>query len=704
MTDTNHRPLGEGGGGGLHGFVELVSGTVFAESHVLDGYVKRKHGRIEHKPSTNTARLVLMPHTDAGVVRTKKKHSGGGETCQVDSSVGVSFDEHGLRRYTLQDSSKDTIDMYSIVMCFSEDSVPWKKSVLRLCFEDRGQAVAWKEVLARFCMPEVVSRHVSREEQDAENLWNTFLHINGISIYTEAREHNLDGNAAVMSSVVIRSTPRACLKSLLSGGYQSSKVGGTMAFADSVEVLKRIDTFTSIVKIKWGLSNMMGGFFFSPRESVLQRTWRKDDDGTYVIVYQAVPEDDLYGASETHGVRANVIAAGFTIAPLRNEYIHHEEQLSQESLVTLVVKADAGGWLTNNGIFSRLFPFLFAYVRMKVMEPLLMSLILLRDRLEQSRFTVMPSMLSHDEKEDMLEEETHEHISKTWIDYSESSASMKQRRQETIHRTSLSVFGKQGCCEKRFWSYPGFNFLKIRGKTYLQDKIKVQARSPVFELYSSDLIDSDQVLFHVGANLPSVQFCDAPYAFVLNLVFPNNPLQSLVTVWTCPVDPTEESIDTLLANWPEEDVDGSLRAFFKNFREWVQGDDAVDDERRNKKFKLIPRVAKGSWVVRQSVGTTPVLLGQKLSSKYFRGRTAKGCSYFEMDVDITSNTVANNVTKLVVNSITSLVVDLSPLIEGQAPDELPERLIGSVRYTHLDLKTAASWDKEKKTIIPRPSP
>lgn len=697
MTATNNRASG---GGGLEETVELVSGTVFAESHVLDGYVKKKHGKIEYKPSANTARLVLMPHVDTGGVWTKKKHSGGRDTCQVDSSVSVSIDEHGLRRYTLQDSSKKSIDMYSIVLCFSGDSVPWKKSALRLCFEDQGQAVAWKEVLARFCMPEVVSRQVSREEQDAENLWNTFLHINGISIYTEALEHNLDGNAAVMSSVVIRSTPRACLKSLLSGGYQSSKVGGTMAFADSVEVLKRIDTFTSIVKIKWGLSNMMG-LFFSPRQSVLQRTWRKDDDGTYVIVYQAVPEDDLYGASETRGVRAHVIAAGFTIAPLKTEYIHHKQQLSQESLVTLVVKADPGGWLTNSGIFSRLFPFLFSYVRMKIMEPLLMSLVLLRDRLEQSRFTVMPSMLSHDEEEDVLEEDTHEVISKAWIDYSESSASMKQRTQETMHRTSLSVFGKQGCCEKQFWSYPGFNFLKIRGKTYLQDKIKVQARSPVFELYSSDLIDSDEVLFHVGANLPSVQFCDAPYAFVLNLVFPNNPLQSLVTVWTCPVDPTEDSIDALLANWPEEDVDGSLRAFFKNFREWVQGDDAVDDARRNKKFKLIPRVAKGSWVVRQSVGTTPVLLGQKLSSKYFRGRTAKGCSYFEMDVDITSNTVANNVTKLVVNSITSLVVDLSPLIEGQAPDELPERLIGSVRYTHLDLKTAASWDKEKKTIIPR---
>jgi hypothetical protein len=34
-------------------------------------------------------------------------------------------------------------------------------------------------------------------------------------------------------------------------------------------------------------------------------------------------------------------------------------------------------------------------------------------------------------------------------------------------------------------------------------------------------------------------------------------------------------------------------------------------------------------------------------------------------VDITSNTVANSVTSLVVGAITSLVVDLAPLVEGQ---------------------------------------
>ncbi len=40
---------------------------------------------------------------------------------------------------------------------------------------------------------------------------------------------------------------------------------------------------------------------------------------------------------------------------------------------------------------------------------------------------------------------------------------------------------------------------------------------------------------------------------------------------------------------------------------------------RNGAFKIIPRIAEGSWVIKQSVGqNTPVLLGRKLTTKYFR--------------------------------------------------------------------------------------
>lgn len=554
------------------------------------------------------------------------------------------------------------------------------------------------------------------DDEEPEDAWETFLHINGISIYTE--KCNDDGcgeDSAVMSSVVVRSTPKSCLRALLQSGTENAnKVGGNLAFSDTVEVLRKIDAQTAIVRLHWSTAKSFG-FFCAAREATLLRTWRRESDGTYVIIYQSAENTNLTRRRKSLKewllgcpVEADVHAAGFTIAPLRAEYMVDGGELCAESLVTLIVKADVGGLVSKRSLFSYLAPNITSMLRMSILQPLLLSLVLLRDRLEQSRFVVMPSMLSHDEEEELegIDEDLE------YLHYIEDRAPIEfldtltsedgMLSKDTVApMQDLTVFGKYGSCEKRFWSFPGVSGIQVRGKEYLKDRIKVPAKPPIFDLYSSDLIDSDELLWHVARGLPSVQYCDAPYAFILNLIFPNNPLQSLVTVWTCQVDPTQLSIDELVSQWNEDDSDGSLRAFFKNFKEWVKGDSKEDDARRNTKFKLIPRVARGSWVVRQSVGTTPVLLGQKLVSKYFQGRTARGCSYFEMDVDITSNTVANSVTKLVVNSITSLVVDLSPLIEGQDSEELPERLIGSVRYDHLNLYTAATWDELKQTIVPR---
>lgn len=40
--------------------------------------------------------------------------------------------------------------------------------------------------------------------------------------------------------------------------------------------------------------------------------------------------------------------------------------------------------------------------------------------------------------------------------------------------------------------------------------------------------------------------------------------------------------------------------------------------RRNNTFKLIPRVTQGSWIVKQAVGTTPCLLGNKIDTQYYQ--------------------------------------------------------------------------------------
>lgn len=59
----------------------------------------------------------------------------------------------------------------------------------------------------------------------------------------------------------------------------------------------------------------------------------------------------------------------------------------------------------------------------------------------------------------------------------------------------------------------------------------------------------------------------------------------------------------------------------------MEGNSEADDKRRHNTFKLIPKVTKGSWVIRNAVGSTPVLLGKKLTTKYFRSGATLTCTY-----------------------------------------------------------------------------
>ena len=53
---------------------------------------------------------------------------------------------------------------------------------------------------------------------------------------------------------------------------------------------------------------------------------------------------------------------------------------------------------------------------------------------------------------------------------------------------------------------------------------------------------------------------------------------------------------------------------------FLEGDDAdpAVAKKRHSMLKLIPSVVKGSWIIKQSVGNTPVLLGSKVKTTYHR--------------------------------------------------------------------------------------
>lgn len=87
--------------------------------------------------------------------------------------------------------------------------------------------------------------------------------------------------------------------------------------------------------------------------------------------------------------------------------------------------------------------------------------------------------------------------------------------------------------------------------------------------------------------------------------------------------------------------------------------------------------------MRQSVGSTPCLLGKAVECNYIRGP-----KYLEVDVDIGSSAVASGVLWLVMGTSPTLVVDMAFLVQANTTEELPEQLIGAVRVSHVELSSA----------------
>mmetsp|Transcript_10578 Transcript_10578/g.25851 ORF Transcript_10578/g.25851 Transcript_10578/m.25851 type:complete len:998 (+) Transcript_10578:119-3112(+) len=97
------------------------------------------------------------------------------------------------------------------------------------------------------------------------------------------------------------------------------------------------------------------------------------------------------------------------------------------------------------------------------------------------------------------------------------------------------------------------------------------------------------------------------------------------------------------------------------------------------RFKFIPRVVSGPFIVRCAVKETPVIMGQKVEQKYF-----SDSSYFEIDVHVDSSYAANAIIKLAHAYSVNIEVDMVWLLEAKEEEELPERLLAGARLSNVD--------------------
>ncbi|KAH7547894.1 hypothetical protein JRO89_XS14G0033700 [Xanthoceras sorbifolium] len=227
------------------------------------------------------------------------------------------------------------------------------------------------------------------------------------------------------------------------------------------------------------------------------------------------------------------------------------------------------------------------------------------------------------------------------------------------------------------WAAADPSTFLIRGETYLKDHQKVKAKGTLTQMIGADWLRSDQREDDLGGRLGGIVQNYAArggpeFFFVVNIQVPGVTMYNLALYYMMKT-PLEEN--------------PLLHSF-------VNGDDAF----RNSRFKLIPYISKGSWIVKQSVGKKACLVGQALEVHYFHGKNylevfltvslytdLLNTLKFQLAVDVGSSTVARGVVSLVLGYLNNLVIEMAFLVQGNTEEELPESLLGTCRLNNLDV-------------------
>ncbi|KAJ8774803.1 hypothetical protein K2173_017249 [Erythroxylum novogranatense] len=225
-------------------------------------------------------------------------------------------------------------------------------------------------------------------------------------------------------------------------------------------------------------------------------------------------------------------------------------------------------------------------------------------------------------------------------------------------------------CPNGWASPPGDRFM-VRGPDYLKTKVKIPGGDYLLKPLGFDWIKGStkigDVLKNPNGRVRKVidsEFPtgDKPFVWAFNLQLPTKDNYSAIAYFVA-TEPTPE---------------GSL------MEQFLKGDDVF----RNSRMKLIANIVKGPWIVRKAVGEQAIcIIGRALSCKH---SVEENC--YEVDIDIGSSMVASAIVHLAFGYVTLLTVDLAFVIEGVTESELPERILGAVRFSELNPSSASIYE------------
>ncbi|XP_059300445.1 protein ENHANCED DISEASE RESISTANCE 2-like isoform X2 [Lycium ferocissimum] len=575
-----------------------------------------------------------------------------------------------------------------------------------------------------FCSSSVADATTS--DVVAPSSWTIFGCQNGLRLFKEAKDRESHGkwddHPAIMAVGVVDGTSEAIFQTLMSLGpsrsewdfsyYKGSVIDHLDGHTDIVHKLLRRDW------LPWSMKK---------RDLLLRRYWRREDDGTYVILYHSVFHQNC--PCQKGYVRACLKSGGYVISPVNQR---------KQSVVKHMLAIDWRFWKSYLRASSARCITINMLGRLAALRELFRAKLgdcsssyLLEEQVRdkrlhqevkaeiQTRLENGNSMPDMEEEEEEVAKAPSEHASLMGLndasdeffdvseplDYDQSENGWpsdfgpEMYSQDTRHArlSSASVFVKKlhdfavpkrgyvdlhekakedtllchygstlpkdpTCNLPCSWAQTDPSTFLIRGETYLEDRKKIKAKGTLTQMVAADWLKSDKREDDLGGRPGGIVQKYAAkggpeFFFIVNIQVPGSTTYSLALYYM---------MDTPIENAP------LLESF-------VKGDDAY----RNSRFKLIPYISKGPWIVKQSVGKKACLVGPALEINYFRGK-----NYLELDIDVGSSTVARGVVSLVVGYLNNLVIEMAFLVQANTPEELPEYVLGTCRLNHLDVAKA----------------
>ncbi|KAK6926784.1 Pleckstrin homology domain, partial [Dillenia turbinata] len=578
----------------------------------------------------------------------------------------------------------------------------------------------------------------------APSSWTIFGCQNGLRLFKEAKDRDSkakgwDDHPGIMAVGVADGTSEAIFRTLMSLGPSRSEWDFSFHRGGVVE---HLDGHTDIIHkelysdwLPWGMKR---------RDLLLRRYWRREDDGTYVILYHSVFHKKC--PPQKGFVRACLKSGGYVISPVNQ---------GKQSVVKHMLAIDWKFWKS--------------YLRTSSSQSITIRMLgrvaALRELFRAKQGTFPSSDCSSGELTSnfRLPQNVKTDVKVDDQSRSENDTSEKDHLEEEAVKTPsehASLMGLNDAADEFFdvpepsdsdqpenaWlsdygseMYPQDTRPKLSTAAGFVRKLHDLAVQKKGYIDLQDMAREDGVCCCYGTTLPKDPTCTLPCSWTAAdpstfLIRSKSYLQDRQKIKANHTLMQMVAADWLKSDKREDDLAGRPGSIVQKYaaqggpefffiiniqvpgsttyslalyymmsapledmpllESFVKGDNAF----RNSRFKLIPYISKVGMAFytcafNKMYTTTKHTPPHVRCSPVHKDPCLEPLQrfvllYTQLGVDIGSSTVARGVVGLVLGYLTNLVIEMAFLIQANTHEELPEYLIGTCRLNHVDASRA----------------